>query len=131
MAAERSALLAFGAFDEHLETAEDNDLCYRWLQAGRRLWFEPEMVIWHHDWRTPEQLTEHYVAYWRGTGAFYGKHLRRGDLRILSFIWHDLRASTRAFAAAVIRRRPRWTDWRRGIARGLPVGLLRGLRGPK
>jgi len=33
----RSAVLEFGAFDEDFETAEDNDLCYRWLKSGRRL----------------------------------------------------------------------------------------------
>jgi GT2 family glycosyltransferase len=128
MAAPRSALLAVGGFDETLETAEDNDLCYRWLQSGRSLWYEPSMVIWHHDWRNPAQLTELYVAYWRGQGAFYGKHLRRGDLRILRFLADDLHNGALALAEGVVRRRPRWTDWRRGMLRGLPIGLIRGWR---
>jgi GT2 family glycosyltransferase len=124
MAVHRSQLLEFGEFDEQLETAEDNDLCYRWLRSGRRLFFEPELVVWHHDWRTPEELTEHYVTYWRGQGAFYAKHLAEGDLRMLRFIARDMLTSARAVGAAVVRGRPRWTDWRRGMARGLPAGLL-------
>jgi GT2 family glycosyltransferase len=36
--------------------AEDNDFRYRWLTSGRKVRYEPEMVVWHSDWRTPEEL---------------------------------------------------------------------------
>ena len=52
----RSGRLEIGAFDERFETAEDNDLCYRWLKAGRGLRFEPRLAVWHHDWRTPTEM---------------------------------------------------------------------------
>jgi glycosyltransferase involved in cell wall biosynthesis len=40
MGARRTQLLEFGGFDERFKGAgEDLDLCYRWLRAGRRLWF--------------------------------------------------------------------------------------------
>jgi hypothetical protein len=67
-------------FDERrsLLVAEDNDLCYRWLAAGRTFRYEPELVVWHHDWRTPEQLVRTHVAYARAQGGFYAKHLRAG-----------------------------------------------------
>ena len=56
--------------------AEDNDLCYRWLRDGRPLRYEPDLVVWHHDWRTPEQLVRTHVAYARAQGGFYAKHLQ-------------------------------------------------------
>jgi GT2 family glycosyltransferase len=129
MALNRSAVLACGGFDERFKTAaEDNDFSYRWLRAGRRLRYEPELVVWHHDWRSQEELESLYVDYWRWQGVFYAKHLRRGDMAILRFLARDFYFGMRAFAARVVRGRPRWSDWRRGIFRGLPRGLVEGWR---
>ncbi|MFL5885665.1 MAG: hypothetical protein ACJ77M_11390, partial [Thermoleophilaceae bacterium] len=62
-------------------------------------------------------------------GAFYGKHLRSRDPMMLRFLARDLKKAVKATGERVLRGRPRWTDWRRGIMRGLPVGLWRGLLG--
>src|SRR4051812_1829408 len=51
MVCARSRVLASGGFDNRLLTAEDNDLCYRWLRSGHRLLYEPTLRVWHHDWR--------------------------------------------------------------------------------
>jgi GT2 family glycosyltransferase len=131
MVLNRSLALAEGGFDERFgprEKAEDGDFCYRWLKAGHRLHFEPGLVVWHHHWRTPEQLERLYVEYMRGVGFLYAKHLRSGDLRILRYLGRSVMLSLRAAAAALVKRRPRWTDPRRGIARGLPSGLWHGWR---
>jgi len=125
----RREALELGGFDERLETAEDNDFGYRWLVAGRPMTFDPALVVWHNDWRTPEELERLYVVYWRGQGRFYGKHLRHGDPTMLRFLARDLKKGAQAGAERVLRGRPRWTDWRRGILRGLPPGLVRGLFG--
>jgi GT2 family glycosyltransferase len=122
----RSLSLALGGFDEWLRSAPDNDFCYRWLRAGNRLRYEPDMVVWHHDWRTPEELERLYVMYARGQGAVYAKHLRGGDLGMLVPIGRDLYAGLRGLAARVVRGRPRWSDARQGVLRGLPAGLLEG-----
>jgi GT2 family glycosyltransferase len=125
----RSAVLDFGAFDERFETAEDNDLCYRWLKSGRQLRYEPRLAVWHHDWRTPEQMMRLYVAYGRGAGRFYAKHLRRGDLRVLAFLARDVYGHLRAMARRGGARDPQAeADAReaRGVFRGLPVGLAAG-----
>lgn len=127
----RTAVLEVGGFDERpsLEVAaEDNDLCYRWLCAGRPLRYEPELVVTHHDWRSPEALERLYVAYGRGQGAFYAKHLLAGDRRMLRFILSDLGRGLRSVAGGVRHRRPRWTDERRGLPRGVPAGLVAGAR---
>jgi GT2 family glycosyltransferase len=122
----RAAALALGGFDERLETAEDNDFGYRWLRDGRPMTFQPELVVWHNDWRSPEELERLYVVYWRGQGSFYAKHLRQRDPTMLLFLARDIRDGLIAVAARVVRGRPRWSDWRRGILRGLPAGLARG-----
>jgi GT2 family glycosyltransferase len=124
----RSAVLEFGGFDERFETAEDNDLCYRWLTAGRTLRYEPRLVVWHHDWRTPEEMMRLYEAYGRGAGRFYAKHLRGGDLRMLRFLARDvymhLRALTRRGACDA--RAEAGRREARGVFRGLPAGLAAG-----
>ena len=128
MAASRSRVLTLGGFDERLSPADDNDLCYRWLRAGQQLRYESSMVVWHHDWRTTYALDRLAVDYARGQGAFYGKHVRRGDMRMLAFAARDLSAGLRGTVASWARGRPDGFDWRRGVLRGLPAGFVRGLR---
>jgi glycosyltransferase involved in cell wall biosynthesis len=129
MVCERSTVLDAGGFDERFgpdEAAEDNDFCYRWLRAGRSLRYEPSLVVHHHDWRNAEDLRRLYIRYACGQGFFYAKHLRRGDRTMLRWIGRDVYWAVRGAVAARIRRRANWVDPRRGIARGLPVGLARG-----
>jgi GT2 family glycosyltransferase len=129
MALDRLAVEAVGGFDERdgfEMAAEDNDLCYRWLKAGRCIRYEPAMVVWHHDWRMPEQLARTFVQYARGQGAFYAKHLYEGDRRMVGYVTGDLKAGLWATVVGIVHLRPRWTDERRGILRGLPGGLVTG-----
>ncbi len=127
MALNRSMVLAVGGFDERFkDAAEDNDLCYRWLRAGNRMRYEPDLVVWHHDWRSREELERLYARYGEGQGRFYAKHLRSGDLTMLRFLADELRFAVIATAAAVWRRR--WDDPERRMLRGLPIGLVKGWR---
>jgi len=129
MALRRAAVLEFGGFDGRIApSAEDNDLSYRWLRAGRSIRYEPDFVVWHHDWRTREQLERLYVGYGIGQGMVYGKHLRRGDLTIARYVLRDLYGGFRGIAARLVRGRRATVDWRPGLLRGLPVGLVRGWR---
>lgn len=131
MVVPRDAVLAIGGFDERFgpeEAAEDNELVYRWVRSGRPLFYEPALVVDHHDWRSPEELERRYTRYARGEGFFYAKHLRRGDPRMLLFLSRDLAAAGRSLASAAFKGREAWTDSRRGILRGLPRGLLDGWR---
>lgn len=74
-----------GPFDEHPSVmyAEDNDWSHRALSLGLAISYVPEVIVHHLDWRSDEQLIDTYRNYARSQGAFYGKHLRRGDLRML------------------------------------------------
>jgi GT2 family glycosyltransferase len=127
----RAAVVAIGGFDERFgptEFAEDNEFCYRWLKAGHRLLYEPALTVWHHDWRTPEQLEQLYLTYARGEGFLYAKHLRERDFRVLRFMARDFWWAFRSLASAVVKRRARWTDPRRATLRGLPAGFVLGWR---
>lgn len=126
MACRASLVLAEGGFDERLTVAEDNDLCYRWLVDGRPFRYEPELVVWHHDWRTPELLVRTHVAYARGQGAFYAKHLQAGDRRVLPMLRWDLRHGLRSIVLGVARRTPRWQDPYREMVWSLLRGLAAG-----
>ncbi len=128
MAVSRSELLAAGGFDERITpTAEDNDLCYRWLRDGRSLRYQPAMRVWHHDWRDGDELRRLYRSYGAGQGMFYAKHLIARDRTVLRFLWRDLRASVPSVVGALLRgeRPPAWSE---GTLLGLPAGLARGLR---
>ncbi len=128
MVANRRLIQAIGGFDERpsLVVAEDNDLCYRWLAEGRTFRYEPDLVVWHHDWRTPEQLVGTYKAYARAQGGFYAKHLHAGDLRVLRLLRCDLRQGIRTVLRGTWRREPRWQDPYREMVVELLVGLVRG-----
>jgi GT2 family glycosyltransferase len=121
------SVLAVGGFDERIvPAAEDCDFCYRWLRGGGRLRHVPELVVWHRDWRTPDELRKLYVDYACGRGMFYAKHLRARDLTVLRFMAGDLYAGFRGLAASLVLGRSPWADPRRGVFRGVPRGLWKG-----
>ena len=64
MVCRRSAILGIGGFDEALHSGEDVDLCWRLLEGGSRLRYEPVALVAH----------EHRVALreWLSRRAFYG-----------------------------------------------------------
>jgi GT2 family glycosyltransferase len=128
MACKRSRFLAVGGFDERVKLAEDNDFCYRWLRSGQHLHYDPELLIWHHAWRTPAALAHHFRGYARGQGIFYAKHLRQGDLKVIDFIVQDVRRAMRATIARLLRGRGEWPDARLALVRGLPAGFIAGWR---
>jgi GT2 family glycosyltransferase len=121
------AVLALGGFDERLNpAAEDNDLCYRWLRAGAPFRYRPEMRVWHHDWRTPEQMRRLWRGYGRGQGLFYAKHLVARDPMMLRYLWRDVRVNVPVVLRSLAgRQRP--PDWAGEYLLGLAAGLGRGL----
>lgn len=129
MVASRRELQGIGGFDERrsLLVAEDNDLCYRWLTEGRSFRYEPDLVVWHHDWRTPAELVRTHIAYARAQGGFYAKHLHAGDRRILRLLSWDLRKGLKSLVLGPLRR-PRWQDPYREMVGSLLVGLVVGWR---
>lgn len=60
----RSAIVAIGGFDESLRAGEDVDLCWRLLESGSRLRYEPVALV-SHEHRTG-------LREWLSRRAFYG-----------------------------------------------------------
>ena len=123
-----SAAAKIGGFDERwgLRHAEDNDFCYRWLRCGGSLRYLPELVVWHHDWRGPDELVRTHVNYARGQGAFYAKHLYLGDRQVLPLLRRDLRAWARGLFRSPLDRPPRWYDPDREVVPYLLLGIAEG-----
>ena len=89
MAMYRSAADEIGRFDDRLGAggrfagAEDNDYGFRLLEAGYRIAYVPEAILYHRAWRPASDLPRLNWAYGRGQGAFYAKHLSLSDRYIL------------------------------------------------
>jgi GT2 family glycosyltransferase len=97
MAAFRSAFDEVGNFDPDLgpgtpfPAAEDNDFAFRLLEAGYRIVYDPNAVIYHRAWRSEDEYLWLHWNYGRGQGAFYSKYfsLRDGHMihRMARNLW--------------------------------------------
>ncbi len=97
MAFRRCALEAVGLFDPvlgagaRLRAAEDLDLTYRLLVAGRRVVYAPAALAYHKHWKDWPAQKRMERAYGIGAGAMFAKHMRCGDpygLRLLAtWVW--------------------------------------------
>jgi GT2 family glycosyltransferase len=90
MAMFRTTVERIGPFDERLGAGmrrfpggEDNDFCYRLLETGHRVVYEPNAVVYHRAWRPQRDYIGVRWRYGRGQGAFYGNHVRLRDPYIL------------------------------------------------
>ena len=70
LAAEAASLRALGGFDERFRTAEDRDLCDRWLASGRPIAFVPDAVVGHAHRMNVGGFIRQHVGYGRGAFLF-------------------------------------------------------------
>ena len=124
----RAGAVAIGGFDERFENASDNDFGYRWLVGGRPMRFDPRLVVWHCDGRTPAEVRRLYWKYGRWQGAFYAKHLLAGDRRVLRFLRWDLDFLVRTLWQRFVRRRDVPVTPALLPVLGLPLGLWEARR---
>jgi GT2 family glycosyltransferase len=133
MAFPRSVLGRIGYLDEHpsLRTAgEDNDWAYRALRAGVHIVYDPTPVVSHVGWQPQSALPSIYRRYARGQGAFYGKHLRRGDMFIARRAARDLARCLWLVLRGMLSGNRELRAMAYGDVTGLVPGLLAGLRNP-
>jgi GT2 family glycosyltransferase len=120
-----------GAFDEHrslLTAGEDNDWAYRALRAGVPVVYDPAISVGHLARFTRSDLPALYRRYARGQGAFYGKHLRRGDGFIARRALHDLLRAPWLLLRGLATGNTELIAMGTGEVTGLPHGILGGLR---
>ncbi len=105
----RVAFEDVGLFDTRLgagsrwPSSEDNDLCYRLLEAGYEIEYVPHVRAVHRAWRGPEALVPLAWAYGRGQGAYWAKHISFEDPYMFGRAVRDLRRH--AWRAVVTARR--------------------------
>jgi O-antigen biosynthesis protein len=96
MATYRAILDAVGGFDERLgagsdfPAADDNDLGFRVLEAGYRIMYAPEAVLYHRAWRGKGDYLAMRWNYGRGEGGFYCKYLSLKDAYMLRRMAWDI-----------------------------------------
>ena len=127
MAARRGAVLELGGFDERFTAAaEDNDLCLRWLLAGRTVRYEPRLTVWHRDWRSPDELRALYRRYQLAQGALLAKHLRLGHRAGRRLAFDTLVWAVRGTAHRWVRGRT--VDETTASLTHIPLGVVRNWR---
>jgi glycosyltransferase involved in cell wall biosynthesis len=109
MASERSALEAVGGFDPRLgagarfPAADDNDLGFRLLEAGYRIVYIADAVLYHRAWRAGWQYPLVRWRYGLGKGGFYAKHRAASDRHIAHRALRDITHRLRRFPRLVLR----------------------------
>ena len=89
MALCRAALDHVGLFDSRLgagsrwASAEDNDFGLRLLEAGYRIRYVPDALVYHRAWRPAGDYYRVRWTYGLGKGGFYSKHASIADPHIL------------------------------------------------
>jgi len=72
MALPREAFREMGGFDAEFSagTAEDRELCERWLQAGRRIIYAPRLAVYHSHHLNFAGFFRQHFNYGRGARSF-------------------------------------------------------------
>ncbi len=95
----RGVFARIGLFDPkfgkgtRIGSFEDIDLLYRALKSGLKIAFSPRALVYHdHGRRAKDSVESVNDEYVKGRGAFYCKHILRGDKQILKLsYWEILR----------------------------------------
>ncbi len=107
MATRRSVFADVGLFDVRLgagapaRSAEDLDFFYRCLKRGMTLRYSPHPHVFHaHGRRTAAEIAELADSYVTGRGAFYFKHVMRGDGNALKHLYWEIRSRRAGFESS-------------------------------
>ena len=73
---DRSALAEVGGFDESLERNQDYELNWRLRQAGKLVWFDPELAVTYRPRSSLPQLAHQYFDYGRWKREVLRRHPR-------------------------------------------------------
>jgi GT2 family glycosyltransferase len=119
-----------GFFDEHpsIFSAEDSDWGYRALRKGVWISYNPDIFLYHYNWRDSDQRADRYRDYSRSQGAFYGKYLLSGDLLIPLQALRDVVRGPIRWLRGIVLRNQDMIDRGKGDSLELVGGILAGMR---
>ncbi len=80
MAVRRSEFERLGGFDESLYPNEENAFLDRLASEGRRLWYDPDLIVYRYPRRTIAAFLLMFFRYGRGRGEQVRRHPSRGSL---------------------------------------------------
>jgi GT2 family glycosyltransferase len=121
-----------GPYDEHSSlrlAGEDSEWAHRALRAGFPIVYEPQVVVTHLAWQESSELVKIYRRYARGQGAFYAKHLLRGDFFVFRRALRDLARAPYLLTRGLVTNNRDLIAMGAGEVLGLPVGIVAGMRG--
>lgn len=72
------AFLEIGGFDTDFRTSEDRELCDRWIHSGRRMIYDPNIVIYHAHPMTLRQFWKQHFTYGQGAFRFHNTRAKKG-----------------------------------------------------
>jgi GT2 family glycosyltransferase len=94
-----------GGFDPSFRTAEDRDLCDRWLHRGNRIIYLPGARVRHARALSPRSFCRQHFEYGRGASRFHRLRALRGSgsiladsrfhLQVGNWLWGPLKAVPR------------------------------------
>jgi len=96
MAIDKATFKDIGGFDTRLgpgtsyPAAEDNDFAFRLLEAGCRIIYSPEAILYHRAWRSEKEFIWLHWNYGYGQGAFYAKHFNLCDRFMIKRMIRDV-----------------------------------------
>jgi GT2 family glycosyltransferase len=95
--------------------AEDLDFAYRACRAGVKVWYSPAPLMYHnHGRRTDSEVRALVTGYHRGRGAFYFKHILRGDTAVAKAAYWEVQGHIRRL----------WSTRFEKVERARRVGVL-------
>ncbi|MGQ9608977.1 MAG: glycosyltransferase family 2 protein [bacterium] len=129
MAFHRRVLDALESFDPtfgagtRIKAAEDSDFFYRAYRMGFEMVYSPEILVYHnHGRRTKEQVRKLNKGYAIGRGAFYCKHILRGNPEVLKMALVEVISLIKGLVKNMIRLRS--TDKQRMMLYALILGSI-------
>ncbi|MGF1514129.1 MAG: glycosyltransferase [Elainellaceae cyanobacterium] len=72
------AFLEVGGFNTDFRTSEDRELCDRWIHSGRRMLYDPDIVIYHAHPMTLQQFWRQHFTYGQGAFRFHNTRSKKG-----------------------------------------------------
>jgi len=131
-AARRSLFDRVGHFDEvlggggPLQSSQDFDFVYRVFRAGESTLLEPDVVVYHHGFRTNDEWPATMRSYGVGVGGFCFKHVRLGDPYAAWLLCGFLASAVARVAKRLLTRRPAGVHW--AYLSHIVAGMRRSLR---